>query len=110
MHVEMYSTKYWDIEAGVSEQYNFRPPSTRHVTTDDCVPTTGYSGFDVDVYRSFYRPGSSNLVKRETIHASYIPADTVICSSPPDTDESDSGGSGGNGNRDRGGNNGGRGN
>ncbi|MGH3508282.1 MAG: VanW family protein, partial [Nocardioidaceae bacterium] len=83
MHVEMYSTKYWDIDAGVSDRYNLTNPSTRYSSADDCVPTTGYGGFSVDVYRYFRKPGSSELVKKETQTVTYIPADTVICSAPP---------------------------
>lgn len=89
MHVEMYSTKFWDIKAGVSERYNYTSPETRYISSDDCVPTTGYSGFSVDVYRSFRKPGSSELVKKETQSVTYIPADTVICSAPPSSDDGD---------------------
>ena len=83
MHVQMFSTKYWDITAGVSDRYNFRSPSTRYDPSDACVANTGYSGFDVDVYRSFRRAGSSELVKKETTHVAYTPSDTVVCSAPP---------------------------
>ncbi len=83
MHVEMFSTKYWDIEAGVSERYNFTAPTTRYSSAADCYATTGYSGFDVDVFRTFREPGSSEVVRKETQSVTYIPLDTVICSSPP---------------------------
>jgi hypothetical protein len=96
MHVEMYSTKFWDIDAGVSERFSFTSPSTRVLSSDDCVPTTGYSGFTVDVYRVFRKPGSSDVVKRETQRVTYIPADTVICAAPPtEPTEPPSGGSNG---------------
>jgi vancomycin resistance protein YoaR len=83
MHVQMFSTKYWNITAGVSDRYNFRSPSTRYDPTDACVANTGYSGFDVDVYRYFRKVGSSELVKKETKHVAYTPSDTVVCSAPP---------------------------
>jgi vancomycin resistance protein YoaR len=83
MHVQMFSTKYWNITAGVSDRYNFRSPSTRYDPSNRCVANTGYSGFDVDVYRYFRKPGSSELVKKETTHVAYTPSDTVICSAPP---------------------------
>lgn len=83
MHVRMWSTKYWDIEAGVSDRRNFTSPDTRYDPTNTCVATTGYGGFDVDVYRTFRRVGSSELDHKETQHVRYIPADTVICTAPP---------------------------
>ena len=83
MHVQMYSTKYWDITAGVSEPYNFTAPKTRYDPKKTCVENDGYRGFDVDVYRYFRRPGSDALVKTETDHVTYTPSDTVICSARP---------------------------
>ena len=82
MHVRVWSTKYWDIRSRTSAPYNFTSPSTRYDPTDDCVATVGYGGFDVDVYRLFYRAGSDDLVRREKHHVTYTPADTVICTSP----------------------------
>ncbi|MEJ7707905.1 MAG: VanW family protein [Nocardioidaceae bacterium] len=79
MHVRMWSSKYWDIDAGVSERYDFTNASTRYDPTDACVATTGYGGFDVDVYRYFRKPGATQIVDRETDHVTYTPADTVIC-------------------------------
>jgi len=79
MHVRMWSTKYWDIEAGESARYNFSSPGVRYDSSDTCVPQSGLSGFDIDVYRYFRRVGSSELVRRETMHADYLPADTVFC-------------------------------
>ncbi len=83
MHVRVWSTKYWDIRSRTSPPYNFNSPSTRYDPTDDCVATVGYDGFDVDVFRLFFRAGSDDVVRREKQHVSYTPADTVICSPPP---------------------------
>ncbi|GAA4380177.1 VanW family protein [Nocardioides caricicola] len=80
--VSMYSTKYWDISTTTSDRYNFRPPATRTLDTPDCYPNTGYSGFDVDVTRTFRRPGSDEVVKTEKFHTAYTPSDTVICKPP----------------------------
>ncbi len=79
MHVEMYSTKYWDITAGVSERFDFTSPTTRYDPTDTCVANIGYSGFEVDVYRYFRRAGSPDLVEKETDHVTYTPSDSVVC-------------------------------
>ncbi len=83
MHVQMFSTKYWDITAGVSDRYAYTSPDTRYDPSDTCVANTGYGGFQVDVYRYFRRAGSTELVRKETDHVVYTPSDTVICSSPP---------------------------
>jgi len=79
MHVRMWSTKYWDIKAGASARYNFTSHKVRHLPPENCEPNSGYGGFDIDVYRYFYKHGSSKLDHKETMHTSYTPADTVIC-------------------------------
>lgn len=80
--VSMYSTKYWDITTTTSDRYNFRPPATRTLSTPDCYPNEGYSGFDVDVTRTFKKPGSDEVVKTEKFHTAYTPSDTVVCKPP----------------------------
>ncbi|HYH33711.1 MAG TPA: VanW family protein [Nocardioides sp.] len=84
--VSMWSTKTWDIGTRTSERYNFTPPQTRMVDTLSCHPNEGYGGFDVDVWRYFRRPGSSEVVRTEKFHTTYIPSDTVICTNPNATD------------------------
>ncbi len=79
MHVRMWSTKYWRIVAGQSERYNFTEPETRRLSGPECVPHEGYGGFDIDVYRTFYRVGSRKVDHRETFSTTYLPSDTVIC-------------------------------
>lgn len=80
MTVRIWSTKYWDITTDVSERYNLTSPDTRHLSGDDCVPNSGYGGFDVDVHRYFHRAGSNAVVRKETMHTTYIPSDSVVCS------------------------------
>ncbi|MDF1603963.1 VanW family protein [Nocardioides sp. YIM 152315] len=80
--VSMYSTKTWDITTKTSERYNHRPPATRTLTTPDCYPNSGYSGFDVDVWRYFHEPGSDEVARTEKFHTSYTPSDTVVCKEP----------------------------
>ena len=79
MTVKMWSTKHWDIEAGVSERYDFTSAQTRRIDDEECTPNTGYGGFDVDVYRYFRKPGTEKVVRKETLHTTYSPSDTVIC-------------------------------
>jgi vancomycin resistance protein YoaR len=84
--VSMWSTRTWDITTRTSDRYNFTDEQTRRVATRQCHPNDGYGGFDVDVWRYFRRPGSSELVRSEKFHTSYIPSDTVICTHPNATD------------------------
>ena len=77
--VSMWSTKTWDIETTTSDRYAFTSPGTQTLTGDDCLPNTGYGGFDVDVKRIFKRPGSDEVVRTETFTTTYIPSDTIIC-------------------------------
>ncbi|MFC6148069.1 MULTISPECIES: VanW family protein [Mumia] len=81
MNVTMWGTKKWDVTAGVSSKRNFRSPATRYDATDKCVPQSGVTGFDIDVYRTFKIDGK--VVDRETITANYNAADNVKCQKPP---------------------------
>ncbi len=82
--VKMYSTKIWDITTKTSERYNYRPAATRHITTPGCVPNAApSSGFDVDVWRYFHKPGSKKIEKTEKFHTAYIAVDRVVCGPPP---------------------------
>jgi vancomycin resistance protein YoaR len=78
--VRMWSTKVWDIEAVTGERYAYTPPQTRRMSGDDCYPNEGYSGFQIDVTRVFRRAGETEVERRERMHTTYTPSDTVICS------------------------------
>ncbi|MPZ59943.1 MAG: hypothetical protein GEU93_01345 [Propionibacteriales bacterium] len=103
MHAEIWSTKYWDIEAGKSERYNFRSSSVRFDPSPSCVEQTGFRGFDVDIYRYFHRNGER--VETEKWHVSYNPAPTVHCRPRPEKNAN--GGDGGQGGQGGGGDTGG---
>jgi vancomycin resistance protein YoaR len=79
MHAEVWSTKTWDIRARSSGPYAYVSPGTQVITGDACVPSTGVSGFQIDVFRDFYRPGSNSRVRTERFHTTYNPLDTVTC-------------------------------
>jgi vancomycin resistance protein YoaR len=81
MHVRMWSTKYWTIKAGLSDRYDFTDYKVTYDTSKDCFEQAGYDGFDVDVFRYFYRDGQR--VKTEKDHVKYDPYDTVHCRQPP---------------------------
>ena len=94
--VEMYSTKVWDIESRTSERYAYTSPATRTLTTPDCEPFSGYSGFQVDVTRIFREAGESDVHHTENSHTVYTPADSVVCKQP-EPERAPRGGAGGNG-------------
>ena len=81
MHVELWSTKVWNIKAGLSSKRNFREPGKQYDDTKRCVPQDPIQGFDVDVFRTFMQGGK--VVKRETDTAVYQAADHVICGKKP---------------------------
>lgn len=81
--VTLWSTKYWDITTKTGNRYNFTSPATRTLPAgDDCVPNTGYGGFDIDVWRYWRKHDSSKLVRTEKFHTTYTPSDTVVCKEP----------------------------
>jgi vancomycin resistance protein YoaR len=82
MHVELWGTKVWDIEAGLSERRNFTKPKKRYDDSDECVPSAPLKGFEVDVYRYFKRDGVR--VKTEKNHVRYAATPHVICGKDPD--------------------------
>lgn len=82
MHVELWGTKVWDIEAGSSERRDFTKPKKRHDDSDECVPSEPARGFTVDVHRYFERDGKR--VKTETDRVRYSPTPEVICDDDDD--------------------------
>ena len=80
MTVKMWSTNYWDITTSVSDRYDFTSPETRRLSGDECVPNDGYGGFDIDVFRYFHKAGQDAVVRKETMHTTYTPSDSVVCS------------------------------
>jgi hypothetical protein len=81
--VSMYSTKTWDVTAGTGPRTRITEPQTRYLQTEDCEEFSGTKGFDIDVFRTFRKPGSPKVVKKQTFHTRYIAGDTVRCSAPP---------------------------
>lgn len=80
--VEMWSTKVYDIKAGLSAKRNIREPGLRYDPTDRCVAQSPSTGFDVDVFRYVYQGGKK--VKTETDTASYRATDEIRCEEKPE--------------------------
>lgn len=81
--VSMYSTKHWDISSRKGDRYAFTDPPTRYLDAPDCEPSSGGPGFQVDVYRTFRRAGSSEVVRTEKFHTVYNPEPRLICGKKP---------------------------
>lgn len=81
MHVRLWSTENRRVRAGLSDQYAFTEPKVRYDTSGDCVAQTGFQGFQVDVFRYFFKGGTR--VRTEKDHVRYDAADTVRCRAEP---------------------------
>ena len=86
VRVRMWSTKVWDIQAVTGERRNFTPPQTRTLSGPDCMPNTGYAGFDITVKRVFRKPGQRKVERTEDFNTTYTPSDTVVCRKAGDDD------------------------
>lgn len=108
--VEMYSTKVWDITSANSDRYAYTSPSTRYIQDPGCEPHEGWSGFQIDVTRTFREHGEDEVHHTETFHTVYQPSDHVVCGPTPgqddENDENDENGGGNGGNGGGGGQNG----
>jgi len=83
VHVQLWSSPYWQVSVRTSNRFHVMPPRVRQVTTPGCTPRNGVGGFDVDVTRTSTRPGKPRVV--EKVHTSYRPLDTVVCRRPAST-------------------------
>lgn len=77
MHVRMWSTKYWDITAGLSDRYDFTDPDVRYDDSPQCEGQDPAQGFSVDVLRHFAREGER--VRTEKDKVVYNAMDEVRC-------------------------------
>jgi vancomycin resistance protein YoaR len=80
--VSMWSTKTWDITTKTGSRYNVMPFKKRVIRDTNCEVTSGASGFDIDVWRYFHKPGSDAVERTEKFHTHYIPQDEVACKPP----------------------------
>ncbi len=82
MHVELWSTKVYDIKAGSRRAATSGRQARSTTTPNRCVPQSPIQGFDIDIYRTFYQGGKK--IKTETDTARYQAADKVICGKKPE--------------------------
>ncbi|PFG42485.1 putative peptidoglycan binding protein [Isoptericola jiangsuensis] len=89
LHVKVWSTTYYEVEASDSGKQNVVPASTIDRSGDagcEAYPG-GEDGFDITVYRKVYLEGE--LVKDESDYWRYKPDDAVSCSASRAEDRQD---------------------
>lgn len=80
LHSRLWSTKYWDVEATISEPRNVRGVGWNTSTAPDCVPSyPGQNGFTVTISRTV-RHGDE--VWTETADVTYRPDHGLRCVKP----------------------------
>jgi vancomycin resistance protein YoaR len=77
--VELWSTKYWAVEAEIGEPYSYTAARTVESAKPDCTPqAAGSSGFQVDYWRVKTAPDGAAQPKEEW-HWRYDPMNGIVC-------------------------------
>jgi vancomycin resistance protein YoaR len=80
--VELWSTKYWTVEAEIGQPYSYVAPRTIESTAADCkAQSGGISGFQVDYWRVKTDP-DGNAQAKEDWHWRYDPMNAIVCKKP----------------------------
>ncbi|GAB3081877.1 VanW family protein [Intrasporangium mesophilum] len=82
VHGRVWSTKVWDITSVKGPRRNVVPPERIVIDGLKCYPQQPNPGFVVTVTRQWYKPGSSALVKKESVTTRYRPEDEIVCTNP----------------------------
>jgi hypothetical protein len=77
--VVLWSTAAWEVTSSTSARSNEVEPGTQEDSGDDCVPSPGKPGFDVDVTRHLHSLTDPAGDRDETVHTTYAPVDAVVC-------------------------------
>jgi vancomycin resistance protein YoaR len=81
--VELWSTKYWTVEAQIGQPYSYVAPRTIESRAADCQPqSAGSSGFQVDYWRIRTDP-DGKAQAQENWHWRYDPMNAVVCLETP---------------------------
>jgi vancomycin resistance protein YoaR len=77
--VELWSTKYWSVEAEIGAPHSYVAPKTIESTAADCKPqSAGSSGFQVEYWRIKTDPQGAAQPK-ETWTWRYSPMNAIVC-------------------------------
>ena len=77
MHVDLWSTPYWQIKVQTSNRHQLDKPRVDELRSPRCRPQPGSPGFEVDVTRIFLRRGER--VNSDVTHSEYARQDRVVC-------------------------------
>ena len=77
VHARMWGTKQYDMTAEKSGRYAYRSPRTITKSGPSCTPSSGSTGFSVDITRIFSQNGAE--VRRNTYTTTYIAGPHVVC-------------------------------
>ncbi len=91
VHVQLWSTEYWDVDITSSSHYNITSPRTIYNERDECTPeSAGPSGFTIDINRTVARGGEVNEQYSGGYSWTYSPWNRIVCGPPPSEDDDDS--------------------
>jgi hypothetical protein len=79
VHVQLWSTRYWDVTSVTSVPYNRKRPGRSVSRRPGCDPHPGRPGFSVQVVRDLHH---GDLDRTSTTSTTYAPVDTLICRRP----------------------------
>ncbi|MET7277031.1 VanW family protein [Kribbella sp. NPDC005582] len=82
--VKIWGTKVYEIKARASGKSNNRAPGLVYSQEADCRPQAPTAGFDITIFRDFYRNGAK--VKTEQFTTHYNAADDIRCGPKPGTE------------------------
>jgi vancomycin resistance protein YoaR len=81
LHVQIWSTKYYEVKPGAGDKRNVVPATTVHKSGPDCVAYPGGNdGFTITNYRRVFHDGKQ--VKDESYTWTYKPDNGVTCDTP----------------------------
>jgi vancomycin resistance protein YoaR len=85
--VRFWSTKVYDkVTSTNSGKYNVKPFGKKYLEPgEDCIEAAGEEGFDITVYRHFWK-GGRQVKPRERFFTRYVPEPNFICARPPSDD------------------------
>jgi hypothetical protein len=90
VHVQLWSTEYWDVEITSSNHYNITAPRTNYNERDECTAeSAGPSGFTIDINRTVARGGEVNEQYSGGYSWTYSPWNRIVCGPPPSEDDED---------------------
>jgi len=82
--VKIWGTKVYEIKARASGKSNNRAPGLVYSQEPDCRPQAPTAGFDITIFRDFYKNGAK--VKTEQFTTHYNAADDIRCGPKPGTE------------------------